>query len=126
MNEVALFYAPWHQKEGELNATIEEVIEDQGYRSIQLCDVRNYPLKLKEAIESIQVLPSSFIPFPVATDSTIGKTLVLDGNRTLVRMLQDQEKWKGDVEVIEVIGEGLERLIPDFAILKRFHSIQSC
>ena len=99
--------------------TIETVRDDPEYRSIRLQDVSQF----REKLESIQggpaVAPSYLWDVPVATDTLLDESLILDSNRTLVRLLRESNDFDFTVPVVEIRGENMGRIVPDFEILAR-------
>ena len=117
--ELLRYNTPWHQKGGAICGRIETVRDDPEYRSIRLQDVSQF----REKLESIQggpaVAPSYLWDVPVATDTLLDESLILDSNRTLVRLLRESNDFDFTVPVVEIRGENMGRIVPDFEILAR-------
>lgn len=122
LREFLEYYTPWHQKGGRINGAIEEVLDDPSYRTIKIKEAMNY-LEKKDEIESklpqLMSQISKLCPIPIATDSKMNKTLVLDGNKTIISLTRNQAFLKEKVIVVEIYGEGLEYLVVDFEVLSR-------
>jgi len=122
IGEFCEFYTPWHQKNGIMNGKIEEVLRDLEYKTIKVKDALNYEDKKIEVEMKQQSLISTLCdlhPIPIATDIGIDKTLVLDGNKTIIALTRNKENCKKKIEVIEIQGTELNNLIIDFNIIAR-------
>jgi len=60
----------------------------------------------------------SLYPFPVATDTACKKSLILDGNKTLIALYQSWPKGKR-IPLVEIRGQALGRILIDFCIVHR-------
>ncbi|MBI4337319.1 MAG: hypothetical protein HY683_05775 [Chloroflexi bacterium] len=116
--KTATLYAPWYHKGGVFESRIEAVLCDPAYSPVRLGEVSQYPHRLKQVTERVHCRPSELIPFPVATDIGVGKTLVLDGNNTLVFMLQHPAWMNERIRLVEIRGASLERWFIDFQVIR--------
>ena len=129
LEQVGDYYCPWHY-----NAKIGNTYEGKGFEDI-LGDYYARVVKIKEVESKISFSSKrnqiekyinefkcrgkeSVCPVPIATDTKLDKTLVLDSNKTLVALYQS---WERDIEIpiIEICGEFMIKVFPDFCIVCR-------
>ena len=126
LDEVGSYYCPWYYNVGtrqELNARFEDILGDSQARAVMVRDVES---KIESKSHQIQQYIKDFqgktekslYPFPIATDITFNKSLVLDGNKTLVALYQSWGKDKV-IPVAEIYGSNLISILPDFCVVYR-------
>jgi hypothetical protein len=127
LEEVGNYFCPWYydvETGKELSAPFEDILDNLRARLTTVKDVRKNQFPSKGVIigQYIQDFKGrteeSLCAFPVATDDKSGKTLVLDGNKTLVALYQSWAKDK-KVPIVEIYGSNLIRILPDFRVMYR-------
>ncbi len=108
------WYTPWYYRREEEVSLNEATINDQSVHAMRLSEVPRLSRDLGRN-RDIACRPVPFWPVPVATDTETGRTLVLDGNRTLAAMLI--RRMHQDVPVVEILGRRLASIIGSFAIV---------
>jgi hypothetical protein len=112
------FYTPWYEKGGLPGASIETVLADRAFRSVRIKDVLRLAEKDRE-IRSLPGLPDRFWPVPIATDTSLGKSLLLDSNKTISALVHLGKRLEELIPVVEISGRDLQRLNSDFKVLAR-------
>ena len=120
LKDICLYFTPWYQKNGTVEHRIEVVLADEGYRAIRVREAKEYPAAYMSNGSSIGRSLIMLWPLPIATDLKLGKTLLLDSNCTIQSLLTGHEiDLLEEVPVIEIFGDRLHRLNPDFKVLER-------
>lgn len=113
------FYSPWwYDRSGREVARIEDVLADKSMNALTITDAARHPEKWDTFST---VLPLNQIwPIPIATDTTIGKTLILDSNKTLCRLVfKSKHPLDQKITVVEIVGPDLQRLNGDLKALRQ-------
>ena len=129
LEKVGNYYCPWYYNsetgQGYVKTPFEEILGYSPARAVVVKDVERkirFPskrTKIKQYIQDFQgKTEKSLRPFPVVTDRMFNKSLVLDGNHTLVALYQSWDRGK-QIPVAEVCGGDLIRIFPDFCIVYR-------
>lgn len=129
LEEAGNYFCPWYydvETNREYNKGIIEVLKEPQARAATIKEVGN-KVQFRSQEEKIRRYKEEWVgkteeclcPFPIATDTTASKTLVLDGNKTLVALYQSWNREK-KIPVIEVYGPNLIVILPaDFCIVYR-------
>lgn len=110
------WYTPWYYH-GDAEVTLSpETAADPTVRAMCLSEVA---AKSKQAGRNQDMatrsIPAVLSVVPIATDTNTGRTLILEGNRTLAAMFARRQFRK--IQVLEVLGSNLEQVIGSFAIV---------
>jgi len=128
LGEVGGYFCPWHYKTDtmqEYDVPFEEILQTPMARAIIVQDVETkiaLPSKsdlIRQYIKDFKVKTEKDLsPFPVASDTTFKKSLILDGNKTLVALYRS---WRRDRKILiaEIAGGCLIRILPNFCVLYR-------
>lgn len=110
------WYTPWYYR-GDEEVKLDPVTAaDPTVRAMRLSEVAvksKHPGRNQDILT--RSIPSALSVVPIATDTRTGRTLILEGNRTLAAMFARQ--LYQDVKVVEVLGQNMERVIGSFAIV---------
>lgn len=110
------WYAPWYYR-GPEEVTLDALVaRDTTVYAMRLFEVPYYSKdEARNRDIAERPIPESFMPFPVATDLDTGRTLVLDGSRTLVAMLV--RGINREIPIVEVLGRWMAGIIGSFAVV---------
>jgi hypothetical protein len=129
LEQIGNYYCPWHYNIETLKTYegkgFKEILGDPRARVVTIKDVGQkvkFGSKSKEIEKYIKDFErkteQSLCPFPIATDTAVNKSLVLDGNKTLVALYQSWDKDK-KIPIAEILGEQLFKIFPEFCIVYR-------
>jgi hypothetical protein len=128
LGEVGDYYCPWYydaNNKQEINTGIEETLNNSCARSVTIKEVETkikFPSKcevIKKYIEDLKMSDNKeLFLFPIATDVTASKSLVLDGNKTLIALYRSCDKNR-KIRIVEIYGECLSGILVDFCIVYR-------
>jgi hypothetical protein len=113
------FYNPWwYSRDGRPIGKFEEVLADDSARATTVAEEAGRPDKWDNS--SAPLALDQIRPVPIATDTSIGKTLILDSNRTICRLIfRDKSPLDQKITVVEVIGPDLQSLNGDLKALRQ-------
>ena len=126
---------PWYQLNKKEVVNYEIARENSRARAMQVSDQKVISLNKEEKLEMIKKYQQKYrdkkeieflLPIILATDITTGRTLVLDGNKTIIALYRNyQEDSSQDklIPIIHIIGKFLEDIFQDFEIVNRPNSL---
>lgn len=112
------FYVPRYEKDGHWDdRPIEQIIGDGNSTLVQLKDVISSPTEwgLKPFTDAKKIVKKLW-PIPIVSDSSLGRTLVLDSNHTLCTLILAGLNCK--VRCVELKGENLSSLGTDLRLMR--------
>jgi hypothetical protein len=126
LEDIGNYYCPWYYNVisgAEIHKGIKAILGDPNARAVIIKDVESRIKSRRNEIEEYSrrlqgKTKNELDPFPVATDAKLQKSLVLDGNRTLVALYKSGDRGR-QIPVVEIYGSDLARIIQDFGVMSR-------
>jgi len=127
LEDLGHYYCPWYydydNMRGYVHVPFEAIKDFSSATAVKMKDVESnirFPSKeskINQYIKDFQgKTEESLRPFPIATDVKFNKSLILDGNHTLVALYKTWDK-SITIPIVEIRGDGLAQIFLDFDIV---------